>query len=103
MLAGYPALEEVLWVQEEPQNMGAWEFVRPYLEKAIDGRAPLGLVSRPPSASPAEGSDNLHAYDQRQLVEQRVCCAGDRDLHAWAEPWLKMSHSNIGKLDDSER
>jgi 2-oxoglutarate dehydrogenase E1 component len=70
LLARYPALEEVLWVQEEPQNMGAWDFVRPFIEKAVDGRAALRLVSRPPSASPAEGSTNLHTHIQRQLVER---------------------------------
>ncbi len=70
MLAGYPALDDILWVQEEPQNMGAWDYARPYLEKVIGGRAPLRLVSRPPSASPAEGSNNLHTYNQRQLVEE---------------------------------
>ncbi len=69
LLAGYPALDEIVWVQEEPQNMGAWDYARPYLEKVIDGRAPLRLVSRPPSASPAEGSNNLHTYNQRHLVE----------------------------------
>ncbi len=70
LLSGYPALEEILWVQEEPQNMGAWDYARPYLEKVIDGKAPLRLVSRPPSASPAEGSNNLHTYNQRHLVEE---------------------------------
>ena len=70
LLDGYPALDEILWVQEEPQNMGAWEYARPYLQKAIAGRVPLRLVSRPPSASPAEGSNNLHTYNQRQLVEE---------------------------------
>jgi 2-oxoglutarate dehydrogenase E1 component len=70
LLSGYPALDEILWVQEEPQNMGAWDYARPYLEKAIAGKVPLRLVSRPPSASPAEGSNNLHTYNQRQLVEE---------------------------------
>jgi 2-oxoglutarate dehydrogenase E1 component len=70
LLERYPALDEVMWVQEEPENMGAWDFVRPYLEKAIDGRVPLRLVARPPSASPAEGSSNLHAYVQRKLLER---------------------------------
>jgi 2-oxoglutarate dehydrogenase E1 component len=73
----YPALNEILWVQEEPQNMGAWEYVRPYLEKAIDGRVPLRVMARPPSASPAEGSTNLHTYNQRRLVEQALGADGE--------------------------
>jgi 2-oxoglutarate dehydrogenase E1 component len=70
LLAGYPALDEVLWAQEEPENMGAWDFVRPSLEKAISGRASLGFVARPRSASPAEGSNNEHTFNQRRLLEQ---------------------------------
>jgi 2-oxoglutarate dehydrogenase E1 component len=70
LLERYPALEEVLWVQEEPENMGAWDSVRPYLEESIDGRASLRVVARPRSASPAEGSNNLHTFNQRRLVEQ---------------------------------
>ncbi|HVP21611.1 MAG TPA: 2-oxoglutarate dehydrogenase E1 component [Anaerolineaceae bacterium] len=70
MLGRYPALEEVLWVQEEPENMGAWEFVRPFLEKALAGRSRLGFVARPASPSPAEGSNNLHTFIQRSLVER---------------------------------
>ena len=69
LLSGYPALEEVVWLQEEPENMGAWEFARPYLEKAIAGRWPLRLLARPRSASPAEGSNAMHIHNQRQLVE----------------------------------
>jgi 2-oxoglutarate dehydrogenase E1 component len=70
LLSKYPALDEVLWVQEEPENMGAWNFAHPYLEAALKGRILLRLVSRPRSASPAEGSSNIHIYNQRRLVEQ---------------------------------
>lgn len=70
LLESYPDLEEVVWVQEEPENMGAWDFVRPYLEEITNGRWALGKVARPRSASPAEGSSNVHAYNQKQLIEQ---------------------------------
>ncbi len=70
LLEGYPGLQEITWVQEEPENMGAWEFVRPHLEKAAGRRLELKLVSRPASASPAEGSNNLHIFNQRHLIEQ---------------------------------
>ncbi len=69
LLARYPKLKAITWVQEEPENMGAWDFVRPYLQKAA-GKLPLGLVARPRAASPAEGSNNLHIHNQRRLVEQ---------------------------------
>jgi 2-oxoglutarate dehydrogenase E1 component len=69
-LEGYPALEEVLWVQEEPQNMGAWSFVRPRLWDLIDGRWPLHYIGRPRSSSPAEGSATWHKANQEQIVER---------------------------------
>ncbi len=85
LLERYPSLEEVMWVQEEPENMGAWDFVRPYLEKAIAGRVPLRLVARPPSASPGEGSSNLHAYVQRQLLERAFAASEGKKRQARSE------------------
>lgn len=70
LFSGYPALEELVWVQEEPENMGAWEFVRTFLAEALQqGQARLSVVARPVSASPAEGSNNQHAFNQRRLIE----------------------------------
>ncbi len=76
LLSAYPALDEVLWVQEEPENMGAWSYSRPFLEQALEGRAPLRLVSRAPSSSPAEGSNNLHTFNQRQLIDRAFAQPG---------------------------
>jgi 2-oxoglutarate dehydrogenase E1 component len=69
LAARYRHLEEIRWVQEEPENMGAWEWVRPYLAEIAAG-LPVRLTARPRAASPAEGSNNLHIYNQRRLVEQ---------------------------------
>jgi 2-oxoglutarate dehydrogenase E1 component len=63
----YPQLEEVLWVQEEPENMGAWDFVRPALE-GLTGTRRLAVLARPRSSSPAEGSAARHAQNQERLV-----------------------------------
>src|SRR5579859_8030673 len=60
VFGGYPKLDEVVWVQEEPENMGAWEFLRPNLEAVIVGRWPLRFVGRPRNSSPAEGSSAKH-------------------------------------------
>ena len=70
VLAGYPSLREVVWLQEEPENMGAWEFVRPLLEELIAGRCPLQYIGRPRSASPSEGSAAWHQLTQKALVER---------------------------------
>jgi 2-oxoglutarate dehydrogenase E1 component len=70
VLAAYPRLAEVVWLQEEPANMGAWEFVRPLLEAALASRGlPLRYVGRPRSASPSEGSAAWHTVNQKALVE----------------------------------
>ena len=58
MFDGYPNAEEIVWVQEEPENMGAWEFIRPHLIEVGGGRS-VRRVARPRSASPAEGSSAL--------------------------------------------
>lgn len=69
MLDSYPAAEEVVWVQEEPENMGAWDFIRPHLQEVAGSRA-VSRVARPRSASPAEGSAARHAMNQQALVDQ---------------------------------
>ena len=60
---------EIVWVQEEPENMGAWEFIRPHLIEVCGGRT-VRRVARPRSASPAEGSAARHALNQQALVNQ---------------------------------
>jgi 2-oxoglutarate dehydrogenase E1 component len=65
----FPEAGEVVWVQEEPENMGAWEFMRPHLEEVSSGRA-VRRVARPRSASPAEGSAARHAHNQQILIAQ---------------------------------
>ena len=67
VIENYPNLEDVLWVQEEPENMGAWEFVRPQIEGLV-GRRRLAVLARPRSSSPAEGSAARHAQNQERLV-----------------------------------
>jgi 2-oxoglutarate dehydrogenase E1 component len=65
----YGNADEVVWVQEEPENMGAWEFIRPHLTEVAAGR-PVRRVTRPRSASPAEGSAARHAANQQALINQ---------------------------------
>jgi 2-oxoglutarate dehydrogenase E1 component len=58
----------VYWVQEEPENMGAWRFLKIRFGEAVLGRLPLRGISRPASASPATGSHNSHRKEQEQLI-----------------------------------
>jgi 2-oxoglutarate dehydrogenase E1 component len=69
MFDGYPNSDEIVWVQEEPENMGAWDFIRPHLQEVSSGRT-VRRVARPRSASPAEGSAARHAVNQQALVNQ---------------------------------
>jgi 2-oxoglutarate dehydrogenase E1 component len=58
----------VLWVQEEPENMGAWRFLKIRFGEAVLGRLPFRGISRPASASPATGSHSSHKKEQEQLI-----------------------------------
>ena len=70
VLNGYSHLEEVVWLQEEPENMGAWEFIGPLLRRLIQGRWPLRYIGRDRSSSPAEGSSARHVHNQEAIVRQ---------------------------------
>ncbi len=70
VLDRYSQARSVAWVQEEPENMGAWEFVKPLLQDVVGRRAKLRYVGRPRSSSPAEGSLAAHNFNQAALIEQ---------------------------------
>ncbi len=67
---------EVVWCQEEPQNMGAWTFVQPEIEKVLADikhrQARLPYVGRPASASPATGLLRRHNREQAQLLDEAL-------------------------------
>jgi 2-oxoglutarate dehydrogenase E1 component len=67
LIASYPALDEVVWAQEEPQNMGPWRSIRHRLEEAAAGR-PLRFVGRPWRASPSEGYPTAHGVEQDRIA-----------------------------------
>jgi 2-oxoglutarate dehydrogenase E1 component len=67
LIASYPALEEIVWAQEEPQNMGAWRTIRHRLEEAAGG-IPVRFVGRPWRASTAEGYPTAHALEQDRIA-----------------------------------
>src|SRR5436190_2901011 len=68
LLRSSPNLREVLWVQEEPQNMGAWRPLRHRLEEAKPEGVPLLYVGRPWRASPSEGYPTAHLREQDRIV-----------------------------------
>ena len=72
LCAEYPALAEVVWVQEEPRNMGAWHFVEPRLREVLPAGMELRYAGRPDRVSPAEGYPAAHAAEQKRIVEQAL-------------------------------
>jgi 2-oxoglutarate dehydrogenase E1 component len=67
LVASYPSLDEVVWAQEEPQNMGPWRSIRHRLEEAT-GDVPLRFVGRPWRASPSEGYPTAHLIEQDRIA-----------------------------------
>ncbi len=70
VMSRYPNLKEVVWLQEEPETMGAWMFMFPFFRKLIDGRFPLHYMGRKRNSSPAEGSSSMHKVNQQALIKQ---------------------------------
>jgi 2-oxoglutarate dehydrogenase E1 component len=72
VLDQYPAAEEVVWVQEEPMNMGAWTYAAPRLAVATGAARYPRYVGRPERASPAEGYEAAHKIEQARIVAEAV-------------------------------
>ena len=68
----YPNVEDVVWAQEEPKNMGAWSFVAPQLRVATGNMLTIRYVGRPERASPAEGYSEAHKIEQKRIVTEAL-------------------------------
>ena len=62
--------KRIVWCQEEPENMGAWTFLAPFLEDCFDRKPEY--VGRSATASPATGSLTLHKQEQAEIVEKAL-------------------------------
>jgi 2-oxoglutarate dehydrogenase E1 component len=65
----YPNVEEVVWAQEEPKNMGAWTYVQPRLRASIGTVTTLRHIGRQERSSPAEGYKATHDAEQARIVK----------------------------------
>lgn len=70
VIAGYPHLREIFWLQEEPRNMGAWSHIAPHLTALLPPHLTLGYIGRPERASTAEGLADIHAVEQARIVAE---------------------------------
>ena len=66
----YPAIEEVVWVQEEPKNQGAWSYAAPRLRMSTGNALLTRYVGRPDRSSPAEGYAEAHKKEQERIIAE---------------------------------
>ena len=69
ILKNYAAAHEIVWVQEEPLNMGAWNYMAPQLTTLLGTNIELNVISRPSRPSPATGFSDLFQAEQERLIE----------------------------------
>lgn len=72
VLASYPQVREVVWVQEEPRNMGAWNFLSSRLTELLDSRITLQVIARPERSSPATGFFDLYQAEQEHIIAEAL-------------------------------
>jgi multifunctional 2-oxoglutarate metabolism enzyme len=68
LIAAYPNLKEIVWVQEEPRNMGCWKVMSRRLPDILPEGVELGYIGRPTRASTGEGYSGAHAREQERIV-----------------------------------
>jgi len=69
LLANYPEAREVVCVQEEPLNMGAWSYMSSQLTSLLGSDMDLNVIARPARSSPATGFSDLFQFEQEQILE----------------------------------
>jgi 2-oxoglutarate dehydrogenase E1 component len=72
LISSYPSLKEIVWVQEEPRNMGAWSVMQRRMPELLPEGVELGYVGRPPRASPGEGYAAAHRTEQARIVREAL-------------------------------
>src|SRR5699024_9507680 len=72
MIKELPNLKEVVWVQEEPKNMGSWNFVHEHLLELLGENISLRYIGRPARSSPAVGEPNIHKVLQDQIIKEAI-------------------------------
>jgi len=72
VLRRYPNATEVVWLQEEPENMGPWGYVHRRLHRLLRDALTLTHVSRPECGSPATGSTTVHQLELKDLLDRSV-------------------------------
>jgi len=82
LIERYPKLQEVVWAQEEPRNMGGLTFIGPRLRSIVPRKVPLSYAARPERASPAEGKASNHVRHQNAVVLDALGLPSEDDAHS---------------------
>lgn len=72
ILTRYPNVEEIVWIQEEPKNMGAWNFVEPRLKEIAGSDIDVTYIGRRRRSSPAEGDPTVHKKEQARIIDETL-------------------------------
>lgn len=72
IVAQYPAVEEFIWCQEEPQNQGAWDQIKHHFTELLAPGSQLNYVGRPTAAAPAVGYRPVHLQQQETLIDEAL-------------------------------
>jgi 2-oxoglutarate dehydrogenase E1 component len=69
IFARYPNVKEIVWVQEEPKNMGSWCYIEPRLREIAPEGVDVSYIGRRRRASPAEGDPVVHRKEQERIIQ----------------------------------
>ncbi|WP_096188734.1 2-oxoglutarate dehydrogenase E1 component [Evansella halocellulosilytica] len=72
LLEKYTNIKEIVWVQEEPQNMGAWHYILPQLEQLANGQTEVKYIGRRRRSSTAEGDPKAHKKEQKRIIQEAL-------------------------------
>lgn len=71
-LSTFRSLQEIIWVQEEPKNMGGWSYAEPRLRAIAPQNVRVQYIGRPERSSPASGYADVHTFEQRRIVTEAL-------------------------------
>lgn len=71
-LSSFRSLQEIIWVQEEPKNMGGWSYAEPRLRAIAPQNVAVQYIGRPDRSSPASGYADVHSFEQRRIVREAL-------------------------------
>lgn len=72
LLEQFPNVDEIIWVQEEPKNMGAWPVIQSNLTELAEKQLTVGYIGRRVSSSPATGDPNIHKQEQTRIIQSAL-------------------------------